>query len=151
MTITAITLSQSSNIIFHNIFANNTQQAQVLNSPSNSWDNGHPSGGNYWSDYVGWDVFSGPYQNETGSDGIGDLPYVIDAENQDRYPFAPTRIPGDVNGDGYVGIDDIFLIASHFGQERGQPGWNPIYDINSDGYVGIDDILTAAQHFGQHT
>jgi hypothetical protein len=25
---------------------------------------------------------------------------------------------GDINGDGYVGIDDIFIIASHFGEEN---------------------------------
>jgi len=151
MTATAITLSQSSSIIFHNSFINNTQQAQVLNSPDNSWNDGYPSGGNYWSDYFAWDIFSGPYQNETGSDGIGDLPYIIDAENQDHYPFAPLRILGDVNGDGYVGIDDIFLIASHFGRERGQPDWDPIYDINSDGFIGIDDIFMAASCFGKES
>jgi PKD repeat protein len=32
-------------------------------------------------------LFSGPYQNETGSDGIGDTPYVIDENNLDRYPL----------------------------------------------------------------
>jgi len=58
-------------------------------------------------------------------------------------------IPGDINGDGYVGIDDIFAIASHFSQEPGHPDWNPNLDINGDDYVGIDDIFTAAQHFGQ--
>lgn len=58
-------------------------------------------------------------------------------------------IPGDVNGDGYVGIDDIFEIASHFGQEPWHPLWDAKYDITDDGYIGIDDIFTAAQHFGQ--
>jgi hypothetical protein len=53
----------------------------------NRWDNSYPSGGNYWSDYTGFDLYSGPYQNETGSDGIGDTPYVIDADNQDNYPL----------------------------------------------------------------
>jgi hypothetical protein len=59
-------------------------------------------------------------------------------------------IPGDVDpADDYVGIDDIFAIASHFGQEPGQPSWNAIYDIADDNYVGIDDIFIAASHFGQ--
>jgi len=53
----------------------------------NIWDDGYPSGGNYWSDYNGTDLFSGSYQNETGSDGIGDTPYVIDENNQDNYPL----------------------------------------------------------------
>jgi hypothetical protein len=50
-------------------------------------DNGYPSGGNYWSDYNGTDMYHGPYQNQTGSDGIGDTPYVIDANNTDNYPL----------------------------------------------------------------
>jgi hypothetical protein len=32
-------------------------------------------------------LFSGPYQNETGSDGIGDTLYTIDEYNVDRYPL----------------------------------------------------------------
>jgi parallel beta-helix repeat protein len=59
-------------------------------------------------------------------------------------------IPGDVDpADGYVGIDDIFNVASHFGQDPGHPSWNAIYDIAGDDYVGIDDIFIAASHFGQ--
>lgn len=52
-----------------------------------NWDNGYPSGGNYWSDYKGVDLYSGPYQNITGCDGIGDTPYIIDEYNVDRYPL----------------------------------------------------------------
>jgi len=44
----------------------------------NIWDNGYPSGGNYWSDYSDVDL---------NSDGIWDHPYVIDADNIDRYPL----------------------------------------------------------------
>jgi len=75
----------SSNKFYHNNFINNTQQ--VYSYAMNIWDDGYPSGGNYWSDYTGVDLFSGPYQNETGSDGIGDTPYIIDENNIDRYPL----------------------------------------------------------------
>jgi hypothetical protein len=54
---------------------------------ANVWDDGYPSGGNFWSDYAGVDLFSGPLQNETGRDGIGDTAYVIDEDNVDRYPL----------------------------------------------------------------
>ncbi len=74
------------NIIYHNNIINN--DVQVYSEASvNIWDDGYPSGGNYWSDYAGVDFYSGPYQNETGRDGIGDTPYIIDATNTDRYPL----------------------------------------------------------------
>jgi len=76
------------NKIYHNNFINNVKQSD-LNEPRaiGIWDGGYPSGGNYWSDYSGIDLYSGPYQNETGSDGIGDTPYFIDENNQDNYPL----------------------------------------------------------------
>lgn len=83
-----IRLSLSSgNRIHHNNFINNSRQASTFNSTLNLWDDGYPSGGNYWSDYTGADLYSGPYQNMTGSDGLGDTPYIIDADNRDRYPL----------------------------------------------------------------
>jgi len=72
----------------HNNFINNTNQIYFhLGSCENIWDDGYPSGGNYWSDYAGTDLCRGSYQNETGGDGIGDTPYVIDENNQDNYPL----------------------------------------------------------------
>jgi len=75
----------SYNEIYHNSIINNTKQADVDES-TNTWDDGYPSGGNYWSDYTGVDFYHGPYQNETGSDGIGDTPYNITATERDYYP-----------------------------------------------------------------
>jgi parallel beta-helix repeat protein len=78
----------SNNLIYHNNFINNTAaQASVSPGYVNTWDNGYRSGGNYWSNYAGTDSYSGPYQNETGSDGIGDTSLVLDANNRDRYPL----------------------------------------------------------------
>jgi len=65
------------NLISNNNFLNNASQAYDLRT--NCWDNGYPSGGNYWSDYTG--------EDEDG-DGIGDIPYHIPGDNnQDRYPL----------------------------------------------------------------
>ena len=84
------------NIFYHNNFLSNTIvigsefSSGGTNDPElskNILDNGYPSGGNYWSDYEGTDDFRGPFQNELGSDGIGDTPYSIDAGNQDRHPL----------------------------------------------------------------
>jgi parallel beta-helix repeat protein len=75
------------NRICHNNFVRNTQQVVNGGRSTNLWDDGYPSGGNYWSDYNGTDLHSGYYQNETGSDGIGDTGYVIDGNNMDHYPL----------------------------------------------------------------
>jgi parallel beta-helix repeat protein len=79
----------SSNLVYHNNLLNNTETFQAGESNStNIWDNGYPSGGNYWCDYNGTDLFSGPYQNETGGDEIGDTPYIIPyLNNSDTYPL----------------------------------------------------------------
>lgn len=75
------------NEIYHNSFINNQKQVVQERASVNVWDNGYPSGGNYWSDYNGTDMYSGPYQNLTGSDGIGDTPYIINGNNIDHYPL----------------------------------------------------------------
>jgi parallel beta-helix repeat protein len=138
----------SQNTMWGNNVAGNDLQVYMYTASVNTWNGIYGAGGNYWSDHFSWDIFSGLFQNETGSDGIGDAPYVIDENNVDFYPHVPYRLPADVNNDGYVGIDDIFLIASNFGKEKGQPGWDPLYDIDSDYCVNVTDIFFAARHFG---
>jgi parallel beta-helix repeat protein len=74
------------NYIYHNYIINNIIQA-LDNENNNHWDNGYPSGGNYWSDYVGVDNFKGPLQNIVGKDDIGDTNYSIDSDSRDNYPL----------------------------------------------------------------
>ena len=72
----------------HNNLVNNTQQVFFYqSSKTHIWDDGYPSGGNFWSDYTGADVKSGPNQDQPSSDGIGDTAYVVDANNTDHYPL----------------------------------------------------------------
>jgi parallel beta-helix repeat protein len=76
-----IELYQSSNnVIFHNNFIKNPIQACVFAGwgEIDAWDDGYPSGGNYWSDYDGTD---------SDYDGIGDIPYFLGTDNQDDYPL----------------------------------------------------------------
>jgi parallel beta-helix repeat protein len=74
------------NLIFHNNLINNSEQV-YSSAFENQWDNGYPLGGNFWSDYTGIDMKSGFYQDQLGSDGIGDTQYTIDVLNRDRYPL----------------------------------------------------------------
>lgn len=83
------------NKFYHNWFDGNGTSARLEDGP-NIWDNGYPDGGNRWSDYAGEDMFSGPGQNLPGPDGIGDVPYVIDAYNRDNYPMLEVPGPSSV-------------------------------------------------------
>jgi len=88
----------SDNLVLHNNFADNTHQFLTYTS-INNWNN--TQGGNYWSEYNGTDLNHGPYQNETGSDGIGDAPYIIDENNRDNYPLMKP----------YAGLYDIGITS----------------------------------------
>jgi len=76
----------TNNSIFHNNFINNMYPF-IYDLFGNAWDNGYPSGGNYWSHYNGTDHYSGLYQNETNPDGIGDTQYAVSPFEKDRYPL----------------------------------------------------------------
>lgn len=76
----------SNNIVYHNNFINNPKHVTVTSSSGeahsgiNAFDNGYPSGGNYWDDYKGTDA---------NNDGIGDTPYPVSeySNNTDNYPI----------------------------------------------------------------
>jgi parallel beta-helix repeat protein len=253
------------NRLYHNNFYNTNAYVRdyTFQAVSNYWDDGYPSGGNYWSNYAGVDFCSGPYQNETGSDGMGDTPYAIDANNQDNYPLMipwsgvhdvavtnvttckdgckpfPTvgqnwtihinvtvenrgdsaetfntnvyanatminqtllampnaastvlaiewnatlsygnytisayaepvageistgdnnltgitihiGVPGDINGDGMVELQDFFVASQAFGSWPSLLRYNPTADINNDGIVEMMDFFIMSQHYLEH-
>jgi len=140
----------NSNLIYHNSFVDNEIQVDNPYLSSDTWDNGYPAGGNYWSDYVGVDQKRGFYQNLTGTDGIGDTPYIIDISNIDHYPLMRPYAPplGDVNKDGKVNMIDIGIVASAFGSFPGHLKWNPKADIRQDGIINLRDIALVAKNFG---
>lgn len=75
------------NMFYQNNFVQNTFQPSGFGISANLWNTTYPAGGNYWSDYTNDDVKKGPYQNKTGSDGIGDKPYEILPGVNDSYPL----------------------------------------------------------------
>jgi hypothetical protein len=63
----------------------------------------------------------------------------------------------DVNQDSKIRVDDILIVAQHYGlngppyKNPADPGWDPRADVTGDGKVRVDDILLVARHFGQDT
>jgi parallel beta-helix repeat protein len=128
----------SNNTIYHNNFINNTSQVTFSGS-TDVWDESYPSGGNFWSNYNGADTCSGPYQNGTGSDGIGDTPCIIDSNNTDRFPFMepsgwlnyPVSVQSNVTITGQqIGGDAMNFTASG---QSGQVGY-----VNATMPVGLN-------------
>jgi nitrous oxidase accessory protein len=65
--------------LYHNNFVDNIEQVRIESRAKDYgliFDNG--SEGNFWSNYNGTD---------SNGDGIGDIPYIIDENNRDNFPF----------------------------------------------------------------
>jgi rhodanese-related sulfurtransferase len=121
------------NLIYHNNL-NNTYQA-VTDEATGLWDNGYPSGGNYWSDYNGTDLFSGEFQNVRGSDGIGDTAYIIDSNNTDRYPLIRRWL---------WGLRNLMITSTEGGTTSPAPG---SFAYNTTAYVEVTAIAYASYIF----
>ncbi len=61
-----------------------------------------------------------------------------------------TRALADLNGDGFVGQDDLGIILGSWGQNVPPGEWN-LGDSSGDGFVGQDDLNTVLSDWGQGT
>jgi len=60
-----------------------------------------------------------------------------------------TEKPWDINNDGIVDIEDLYMVALHYGLTSTDPDWDPRCDINNDGIIDIEDLYTVALHYGE--
>jgi parallel beta-helix repeat protein len=128
------TQSSNYNTLYYNNIGNNTVQAH--DDGINFWNTSYPTGGNFWSNYVGVDAFKGFNQNIAGSDGIGDTPYIgiLGTGNHDEYPLK------DYTDGVYI---DITPPTSSAYLEEDEPFWG--YCVVStnldDDYSGINETV----------
>jgi len=138
------------NIFHHNYFVDNERQvvSDFLTPFStkssgylsaNAWDDGFE--GNHWGDYTGAD------QNR---DGIGDSPFIIDANNQDRYPLMTASPKLDVTP------PELHVISPSPGEVLNSStvtvvweGWDDLsginrYELRMDGGIWQIFVLTGA-------
>jgi parallel beta-helix repeat protein len=95
-----IRIAASGNTVYHNNIVNNAIQTDILASAVDKWDNGYPSGGNYWSDYT----VRYPNAAQVGGSGIWNTPYTLDADNKDNYPLVnPWGTPPSTLGSSGIG------------------------------------------------
>jgi hypothetical protein len=59
-------------------------------------------------------------------------------------------IPGDINGDFKVNLQDLAILANTYGSVPSSPNWNPNADIDGNNNAGLLDLVILANHYGQH-
>ena len=121
------------NKAYHNTLTSNAKNAYSYYT--NEWDDGYPSGGNYWDDYTGDDFFHGPSQNITGSDGIGDTPYVL-GRITDHYPLMNPP-GGDITPPE---IKDVVMTNSTPIDTDPVFGWEKVTCNVIDAGSGVNDV-----------
>jgi hypothetical protein len=99
-----------------------------------TWDTNGFAKGNYTIKAVA-DTVQG--ETETGDNTYTDDKVLV-------------SVPGDVDGDRDVDIDDLLLLIDAFWGTPSAPNWNPNSDINNTDAVDIDDLLILINHFWEH-
>ncbi len=85
----------------------------------------------------------GVLSNNLGGDGVagftGDLSGVdLSAIAGDQFVTISQGLEGDLNGDGFVGLDDLDIVLGAWNQTV--PPADAAADPSGDGYVGLDDL-----------
>jgi len=138
------------NRIIHNNFISNQIQAEDYGI--NIWDNGYPTGGNYWDDYTGEDNFHGTNQDIPGGDGIGDTSYIIPNASQDIYPLMqpvkPFALLAIIHGQDGVIDQEIYFESEVSG---GLPPYEWHWDFGDGNTSDVKDPVHIFKKSGNYT
>jgi len=91
---------------------------------------------------------SGSIQVEKALLGTAPSGLVINADGDTLIVDIRTKpkVPGDINGDGVISIEDLAIAAYYYAVEEGDPNWDAakVADINNDGVVDLKDLAFIA-------
>jgi len=59
------------------------------------------------------------------------------------------KIPGDVNSDDKVNVQDLTDIGKAFGSVMTSANWNPECDFNRDNIINVSDFATLGKNYGK--
>ncbi len=86
----------------------------------------------------GWTTIGG--DEHSGFNNLGQFSYQFRLDNgRTGIAIWSPPIPGELNGDGWVGLDDLDIILAHWNQTV-TPGDLLSGDPSGDGFVGLDDL-----------
>jgi len=138
-----------SNKFYHNLFAENDEGHSFQEEDIqgiNYWDNGFPSGGNFWDDYTK----RYPDASEINNSGIWNTPYEISPG--DIYDYYPLMGPHPIFFIDILGESGYFCLIKNIGEaDAYEVNWeitieggfrirNDYYQ-GSQGYFAIDDEI----------
>jgi parallel beta-helix repeat protein len=146
------------NKIHHNNFLNNTTQAYTYYSGSNQWDNGCPSGGNYWSNNTNCTDAS-DCDAQQSPDGICDsafaVPYTGGTANYDSYPLTAqwSSMCGNVDGspDYVINWDDCYYLIDYIYNDGPIPVPPCAADLNCSGTISLSDVSILINYLNNGT
>ena len=88
------------------------------------------------------DLLIGSFNDSSGTTNkqfVGDIDFVrVSTGALSLSEFVQPLLTGDLDGDGFVGINDLNIVLSNWNQNA--PPADPAADPSGDGFVGIDDL-----------
>jgi hypothetical protein len=58
-------------------------------------------------------------------------------------------LPGDINGDRRVSLQDLVLLAMAYGSKLGDPKWDARCDLKRDNKISLLDLVVLAKNYGK--
>ena len=101
----------------------------------------HPANNDLWNTSLATMAFMDYLYDD--SHFLNDLPEVQAALD---LVFTASPIAGDLNKDGFVGVDDLNIVLTNWNQRVGPGDWLH-GDPNGDGFVGVDDLNIVLTHW----
>jgi parallel beta-helix repeat protein len=156
-----VVLCQCSNITVEGLSISQTDYGIEILATNNSNISGNNVTNNGCGIYFGHSAGNTLLGNNIASNGIGIQFYhcwyndilTNSLENntvQTSSTSAQSSLPGDLNLDGRVGLDDLVLLAHAYGSKPGDSNWNAMADITAPhGKIDLADLVTLATHYGQ--
>ena len=95
-------------------------------------------------------LITGTFEHITGLAEYPGLVGITYESNAIKITLNHDFVPGDLNADGFVGLDDLDILLAHWNQSV------PVADLASgdysrDGYVGLDDLDVVLFNWNQGT